>query len=214
MAQAPTLPTQSFVNIKEIRDGVVHLKKGGLRRILIVSGVNFDLKSEAEQTLILNSFQNFLNTLDFSVQFFVHSRKVNIDAYLEAMRGRMNEEESQLLKIQIGEYVEFIRAFVDQNAIISKSFFTVIPYESAAVVESAKGILGLFSKKPKVKEKEKTSQEALEQLEHRVSQVIDGLEQIGLRTVPLGDGELVELFYNLYNPQLTEKRGMEIAKKQ
>lgn len=208
-----SLPTQSFVNIREIRDGVVYLKKGGLRRILIVSGVNFDLKSEAEQTLILNSFQNFLNTLDFSVQLFVHSRKVNVDAYLEAMRERMNKEESQLLKIQIEEYVEFIKTFVDQNAIISKSFFTVIPYESAAVVEGAKGILGLFSKKPKTAEKEKAPQEALEQLEHRVSQVIDGLEQIGLRAVPLGDGELVELFYNLYNPQLVEKRGMEITKK-
>lgn len=208
-----TLPTQSFVNIREIRDGVVSLKKGGLRRILIVSGVNFDLKSEAEQTLILNSFQNFLNTLDFSVQLFVHSRKVNVDAYLEAMRSRMNEEENQLLKIQIEEYVEFIRTFVEENAIISKSFFTVIPYESAAVVEGAKGILGLFGKKPKGEVKEQAPREALEQLEHRVNQVIDGLEQIGLRAAPLGDGELVELFYNLYNPQLVEKRGMEIAKK-
>ncbi|MFH1192930.1 MAG: hypothetical protein V1656_01270, partial [Candidatus Jorgensenbacteria bacterium] len=191
MPEQPTLPTQSFVNVKEIRDGVVYLKKSGIRRILIVSGVNFDLKSEGEQTLILNSFQNFLNTLDFSVQLFVHSRKVNVDAYLEAMRNRMNEEESQLLKIQIGEYVEFIKTFVDQNAIINKSFFAVIPYESAAVVESAKGILGLFSKKPKGEAKEQSSQEALEQLEHRVSQVIDGLEQIGLRAAPLGDGELV-----------------------
>jgi len=208
-----TLPTQTFVNIREIRDGVVYLKKGGLRRILIVSGVNFDLKLEAEQTLILNSFQNFLNTLDFSVQLFVHSRKVNVDAYLEAMRERMNEEENQLLKIQIEEYMEFIKTFVDQNAIISKSFFTVIPYESAAVVEGAKGILGLFSKKPKREVKEQAPQEALEQLDHRVNQVIDGLEQIGLRTVPLGDRELVELFYNLYNPQLVEKKGMEIAKK-
>jgi len=201
------------VNIKEIRDGVVSLKKGGLRRILIVSGVNFDLKLEAEQTLILNSFQNFLNTLDFSVQLFVHSRKVNVDAYLEAMRERMNEEENQLLKIQIEEYMEFIKTFVDQNAIISKSFFTVIPYESAAVVEGTKGILGLFSKKPKREVKEQAPQEALKQLDHRVNQVIDGLEQIGLRTVPLGDRELVELFYNLYNPQLVEKKGMEIAKK-
>ena len=208
-----TLPTQTFVNIKEIRDGVVSLKKGGLRRILIVSGVNFDLKLEAEQTLILNSFQNFLNTLDFSVQLFVHSRKVNVDAYLEAMRERMNEEENQLLKIQIEEYMEFIKTFVDQNAIISKSFFTVIPYESAAVVEGAKGILGLFSKKPKREVKEQAPQEALKQLDHRVNQVIDGLEQIGLRTVPLGDRELVELFYNLYNPQFVEKKGMEIAKK-
>jgi type IV secretory pathway VirB4 component len=212
MAEQPTLPTQSFVDIKEIRDGVVYLKKGGLRRVLIVSGVNFDLKSEAEQGLILGSFQNFLNTLDFSVQFFIHSRKVNVDAYLESMRARATEEQNQLLKVQIEEYVEFIRSFVEENAIIAKTFFVVVPYETAAVVESAKGILGLFGKKPAAGAKEKSVQETLEQLEHRVNQVIDGLEQIGLRAAPLGNDELVELFYNLYNPQLVEKRGVEITR--
>lgn len=80
-----TTPTQKFVEIKEIRDGVVYLKNGKLRKILIVSGINFDLKSETEQTLILNSFQNFLNSLDFSVQFFIHSRRVNIENYLDLM---------------------------------------------------------------------------------------------------------------------------------
>lgn len=214
MPDKATLPTQTFVNIKEIRDGVVYLKKGGLRRILIVNGVNFDLKSEGEQTLILGSFQNFLNTLDFSVQCFIHSRKINIDAYLEAMEGRIAEEDNQLLKIQIGEYVEFIRSFVTENAIISKTFFVAIPYESAAVMEGAKGIMGLFSKKPKTKEGEAPLQETLGQLEHRVNQVIDGLGQIGLRAVSLNDEELIELFYNLYNPQLVEKRGVEITKKQ
>lgn len=211
----PTLPTQQFVQIREIRNGVVYLKHGGLRRILIVSGVNFDLKSEAEQTLILNTFQSFLNTLDFSVQFFVHSRKVNVDAYLERMRARMEEEPSQLLKIQIEEYIAFIRTFVEENAIISKTFFVVVPYEAPAIAEKGKGILGLFKKSTPASEeaeKEKSMEERLEQLGHRVNLVADGLEQIGLRAAPLEDAELVELFYNLYNPELVEKRDIAIAK--
>ncbi|KKU91577.1 MAG: hypothetical protein UY23_C0001G0183 [Candidatus Jorgensenbacteria bacterium GW2011_GWA1_48_11] len=208
-----TLPAQQFVEIQEIRDGVLYLKRGGLRRILIVSGVNFDLKSESEQNLILNSFQNFLNTLDFGVQFFVHSRKVNIDAYLEKMRGRSQAEQNELLKIQIDEYVSFIKSFVEQNAIIAKSFFLVIPYEPIALSGEVSGIFSLFKKTPKKAEQEKTtSDNNLEQLSHRVDQVISGLEQIGLRATTLNDEELIELFYNLYNPQLIEKKGLEIAK--
>jgi type IV secretory pathway VirB4 component len=209
----PTLPTQKLVEIKEIKNGVVFLKTGGLRQILIVSGINFDLKSEAEQILILNTFQNFLNTLDFSTQFFIHSRKVNIKPYLEKMRERQEKEKNELLKIQIEEYSNFIRDFVEQNAIISKTFFVVVPYESSGIVSQTKGFLGLFGGKPKTDEKkENRLEESLEQLSHRVNQVIDGLEQIGLRTAILNDEELIELFYNLYNPQLIEKKGMEVAK--
>lgn len=209
----PSLPTQKFVDIKEIKDGVVYLKSGGLRRILIVSGVNFDLKSEAEQMLILNTFQNFLNTLDFPVQFFIHSRKVNINAYLEKMRIRQEEEQNELLKIQIEEYINFIRDFVEQNAIITKTFFVVVPYEHIAIIGRAKGFLGLFgTTKEETEKKTNSIAESLEQLSHRVNQVTDGLEQIGLRTAVLEDEELIELFYNLYNPQLVEKKGMEISK--
>lgn len=211
MAQA-TIPAQKFVEIKEIKDGVLYLGGGGLRQILIVSGVNFDLKSEPEQGLILSSFQNFLNTLDFGVQFFIHSRKVNVDAYLEKMTTRGQEETNELLKIQINEYVSFIRSFVEENAIITKSFFVVVPYEPISLGGGASGLLGLFGKRSTPKEKETTTQENLEQLGHRVDQVMSGLEQIGLRAVPLNDEELVELFYNLYNPQLVEKKGLAIAK--
>lgn len=207
-----TLPAQQFVEIKEIKDNVVYLKHGGLRQILIVSGVNFDLKSEAEQNLILNSFQNFLNTLDFGVQFFIHSRKVNVDAYLEKMRVRSQEEKSELLKIQIDEYVKFIDSFVEQNSIISKNFFVVVPYEPTTLSGEVSGIFSLFRKTPKKTEQEKTAGENLEQLGHRVDQVTSGLEQIGLRATALNDEELIELFYNLYNPQLVEKKGLEIAK--
>lgn len=212
----PTIASQKFVEIKDVRDGVVYLKTGGMRKILIVSGVNFDLKSENEQNLILNQFQNFLNTLDFPVQFFIHSRKININDYLEKMGKRRDEEENELLKVQIEEYIEFIRSFVEQNAIISKTFFIVVPYETASTPPVAEGIFGLLQGKKKDEKaaKERSLQENLEQLGHRVDQVMAGIEQIGLRAAPLNDEEIKELFYNLYNPQLTDKRDLEIAKKQ
>ena len=206
----PTLPTQQFVAVKEIRDGVVHLKGGGLRRVLMVSGVNFDLKSENEQELILNVFQNFLNSLDFPVQFFIHSRKVNIENYLERLRERQELEENELLKIQIAEYIEFVKSFVHENAIISKAFFAVVPYEAPGAEKATRGLFTVF--KATTPTKEENTEEQLKQLNQRVTQVINGLSANGLRAVPLEDGELVELFYNLYNPQLVERRGVAIAK--
>ncbi len=212
-------PSQQFVALKEIKGGILYLKSGGLRKILMVSGINFDLKSEPEQNLILASFQNFLNTLDFSVQFFVHSRKANINLYLEKMEERKQDEQNELLKIQIEEYIKFVGAFVEQNAIITKNFFVVVPYEPITLVKNAKGILGIFNLKQKpnaakIAEEETRAKGNLEQLDHRVQEAKSGLEEIGLRAVPLNDEELVELFYNLYNPQLVEKKGLEIAKKQ
>jgi len=209
-----TLPTQQFVEIEEIKNGVVRLKNGGLRKILIVSGINFDLKSEEEQGLILRGFQNFLNVLDFQIQFLIHSRKVNINAYLDKIKERKSQETNDLLKIQIDEYVEFVRSFVEKNPIITKSFFAIVPYSPAASVSTAKkGILGLFGKttaqKTKPKEDESLEKD-LQQLGYRVREVTDGLEQIGLVVVPLKDDELIELFYNLYNPGIIEKRGGEI----
>ncbi|MDO8557133.1 MAG: hypothetical protein Q7R98_01580 [Candidatus Jorgensenbacteria bacterium] len=211
----PSLPTQKFVEIKEVKNSIVYLKKGGLRKILIVSGINFDLKSEEEQEMILGTFQNFLNGLDFPIQFFIHSRKVNIESYLERMLARKNEETNELLKIQIAEYVEFIKSFVEQNAIIDKAFFVIVPYEPLILVSEARGFLsGVLGQKPNQKQKENTEKENAEQLEQRVSQVTSGLGQIGLRTAELADDEMVELFYNLYNPQLTEKKNLEATRKQ
>ncbi len=211
-----SLPTQQFVDIKEVRNGVLYLKQGGMRKILIVSGVNFDLKSEAEQTAILNSFQNFINTIDFPVQFFVHSRKVNIEAYLDKMRERGEKEDNELLKIQIGEYIEFIRSFVEQNAIINKTFFVIVPYESTTAAAPSAGVLSGILSRPAAADVQKQQSEhaALDQLELRVNEIADGIGQIGLRVTPLSDEEIIELFYNLYNPQLIEKKGLEITKKQ
>ena len=209
-----TLPTQKFVDIKEIKNGVVYLKRGGLRKVLIVSGINFDLKSEEEQNLILSSFRNFLNTLDFSIQFFIHSRKVNIEHYLEKMSERKQKETNELLKIQIEEYSAFIRSFVEENPIISKTFLVVVPYTPVAITKQAKGLLSMFKASSKKEQGVggEEDQKRVEQLNHRVDQVVGGLEQVGLRVTPLNNEELIELYYNLYNPQLTEKKGLKIAK--
>ena len=179
----------------------------------MVSSINFALKSEEEQNAILGSFQNFLNTLDFSVQFFIHSRKVNIEKYLEKVSKRKDDEKNELLKIQVSEYIEFIKTFVEQNDIITKSFFVVIPYELSQIANQARGFLGFFGGKKKTTDEENaTIQEKIQQIDHRVDQVVSSLEQIGLRATPLEDEELVELFYNLYNPELTEKKNLQIAK--
>lgn len=213
-----TLATQQFVEIQEIKDGVIHLKSGGLRRLLMVAGVNFDLKSVEEQSAILRAFQNFLNALDFSVQFFVHSRKVNIAPYLEKMAARRTEEQNELLRIQIDDYIEFVRSFVEQNPIITKTFFVVVGYDTApAAAQAAGGLLGFFKKGgggQAQTSREIELQKSLLQLNQRVDEVVAGLENIGLQTNQLDDEAATELFYNLYNPQLIEKQGMEILQKQ
>ena len=117
-----SVATQQFVDIEEIKDGAVILKGGGLRRVLMVSGINFELKSEEEQNIIISTYQNFLNGLDFSVQIVIHSRKLNIESYLKKMEGRKELEANELLKNQISEYIEFIKSFVEMNAVMAKTF--------------------------------------------------------------------------------------------
>ncbi|OGG40230.1 hypothetical protein A3A21_02545 [Candidatus Jorgensenbacteria bacterium RIFCSPLOWO2_01_FULL_45_25b] len=205
--------TQQFVDVKDVKDGVIRLKRGGFRRVLAVSGINFDLKSEEEREIILRSYQAFLNTLDFSVQFFIHSRKVNVSSYLRQIEERRAEEENELLKIQIEDYMNFIRSFVEENPIVTKSFFVVVPYDAAAFASPTKGFMNIFRPSPtKAKTDERIEdQKALLQLEARVDEVSSGLQGIGLHAHPLDDDEIAELFYNLYNPELIEKEGFAIA---
>jgi hypothetical protein len=160
--------------------------------------------------MILGSFQSFLNRLDFPIEFFIHSRKINIKSYLDKMKQREEDEKNELLKIQIGEYINFIRSFVEENPIITKSFFVVVPYNPIATVEEAKKGLSkimtsLTGRNKKESEKNESMSKKLQQLNYRVEEVVAGLEQIGLRTNKMSDEELTELFYNLYNPQLIER---------
>lgn len=208
--------TQQFVDIREVKKGVVHLKRGGIRRILAVSGVNFDLKSPKEQDQILHAFQGFLNTLDFSIQIFIHSRKVNVASYLQKMEERRLLETNELLKIQIADYIEFVRSFVADNPIITKTFFVVVPYDVPTLSGvSPRGFLGMFRKSSpaSVETDQRVEHEKkIFQLEQRVDEVMSGLAGMGIEAHPLEDEEITELFYNLYNPGLVEKKNLKIAK--
>jgi conjugal transfer ATP-binding protein TraC len=209
--------TQDFVDIKNVNDGVVVLKNGSLRKIVMVDGINFDLKSDEEQNVILYAYQSLLNSLDFSLQISIHSRKLNIDGYLEKLRGRLTNETNELLKIQLEEYVEFVESFVKTNAIMAKNFFVIIPYDPAIIPgterELSPKLLGK-SRAPVSSDtpKGEVSEAHINQLNQRVDEVISGLREIGLRAVSLEDPELLEVYFDYYNPSVIEKRGEYIGR--
>src|SRR6185369_13116924 len=120
--------TQEFVPVKEIRNGIIVLKDGGYRGILICSSVNFGLKSADEQRAITLGFQNFLNTLDFSIQIVVNSRKMDLRPYLALLEEKAPEQKSELMRIQLREYIEFVHSFSEQANIMTKSFYIIVPY--------------------------------------------------------------------------------------
>jgi len=201
--------TQDFVPVQEVRDGVVILKNGGMRSIVLASSLNFALKSQDEQGSILMQFQNFLNSLDFSVQIFIQSKKLDIRPYLALLEDRYKDQVTELMKIQVREYIEFIRTFVESTSIMSKSFFVVIPYDPP-MINSKNNILGsMMPSKGKSDSAKQTAdaqfQEYRSQLEQRVAVVEQGLVRCGVRTAELGTEEVVELFYKLFNPGETEK---------
>jgi len=195
-----TAATQDFVAIRDIKDGVVILKSGQLCSVLLASSVNFALKSSDEQQAILSQFQAFINTLDFSLQFYVQSRRLNIDPYIELLQSRMPLQDNDLMRIQLREYIEFINTFTTEVEIMSKNFFVVIPY-SPTPVNISKGIASMFSLgKKKGTPTDMRFEEQRTQLEQRREVVEQGLARVGVRTIPLKTDDLVELFYHIYNP--------------
>ena len=194
--------TQQFVPIENIRDGIVVLQNGQLCMLLLASSINFAFKSLEEQEAILSQFQAFLNTLDFSIQIYVQSRRLDIRPYLNLLKERESVQDNDLMRIQLREYIDFIATFTAEVDIMAKSFFVVVPY-SPGVADVKRGIMGLFSSN-KSKKTEITDDKFAEdriQLEQRVAVVEQGLGRLGVRTIPLGTDELVELYYHIFNPE-------------
>lgn len=201
-----TKTTQEFVPIKEMRDGIVILKDGSMRSIVLASSLNFALKSADEQNAIISQFQNFLNSLDFSVQIFVQSKRLDIRPYIALLEGRYKEQVTELMKIQTREYIDFIRTFVENSSIMTKSFFIVIPYDPPAISANKNPITSLIKKDSKGKTVENNNfDEYRSQLEQRVGVVEQGLVRCGIRVAELGTEEVVELYYKIFNPGETEK---------
>jgi hypothetical protein len=195
--------SQHFVEIANIKNGVAILKSGQMCSILLASSVNFALKSSTEQQAMLSQFQAFLNTLDFSLQVYVQSRRLDIRPYLEILKAREEIQYNDLMRIQLREYMEFIRTFTNEVDIMSKYFFVVVPYTPSAI--DVKGIASFLPGRKHKEEKlnDEKFEEDRSQLEQRVSVVEQGLARIGVRTIQLDTDYLTELYYHIYNPEDT-----------
>lgn len=205
---------QEKIDIENIKDGVVILKDGSLRAVLMTSSVNFALKSIEEQDALTFHFQGFLNSLDFPIQILVVSRKFDITSYLEVLEQKKKEQTSELLRIQTAEYIDFIKGLTDLANIITESFYVVVPL--APIEKKDSGVLGtikaLIGTKKTTSEEKKSFEELKTQLWQRIGYVSSGLESIGVRSSILNTNELIELFYRLYNPEAKEKPSLSIVK--
>lgn len=202
--------TQAFVPIKEVRDGIVILKDGSLRALVMASSINLALKSQDEQIAIIGQFQNFLNSLEFTVQFFVESRDLDIRPYIALLEDRYAATLDELMKIQIREYITFIKDFTERANIMTKNFFIVVPYDPALIARGG-GVAGAVStllpgnsSQTAILTDEQFEQYRT-QIEQRLAVIEQGLVRTGVRVVNLGTEELIELFYKLFNPGELEK---------
>ncbi len=211
---APAASTQLYLDIAEIKDDIVILKNGGIRAVLQTSSVNFNLKSEDEQNAIIYSYQNFLNSIDFPIQIVVRSRKLDIDQYVEKVKKIGEGHENPLLKNQTLEYCEYIQKLIEYADIMEKSFYVVVPYDPYR----AQG-LNMFSKFMQkisaadsidnIKRRHKEFDELNRNLTQRVNLVKSGLESCNLRVSQLTTMQLIELFYQIYNPETSHNEKIE-----
>lgn len=200
--------SQDFVPIKEVRNGIIVLKDGSLRAVLVASSLNLSLKSADEQIAIISEFQNFLNGLDFPTQICIQSRRLDIRPYLLTLEDRMKKQVEPLLKIQTREYMDFIKSFTDEVNIMTKTFFIVVPY-SPTIMKSGDKIMSSFLGGEAPKKQVEDTKKALDlasfeekrtQLDQRVGVIMGGLGRIGIRTSELKTDQVVELFYKTFNP--------------
>jgi len=194
------LSTQDFLEFDQIREGIIILKNKGLRAILMVSSLNFALKSTDEQNAILYQFQNFLNSLDFSCQILVQSRRLNIVGYLDKLEEIEKKEENELLKLQIAEYRKFIENIIKGGTIMQKTFYVIVPF---SIMEAQALEAGKMPRIPTLTEE--IFQRSKTQLLQRVEFTVLGLRTCGLQAIPLSNLELAELFWSLHHPAEAER---------
>ena len=210
--QKAKVATQQYIDIAEIHDDTVILKGNTLAAVLLVSSINFALKSEEEQNAIVQGYISFINSLSFPIQIVIQSRRLNIDNYLEQLKIKEREQTNELLKIQIKEYGAYVRELVELGAIMSKRFYVVIPYNPLEGTKQ-QGLFGRVFNSFKVVQlvslkKEKFLKYKTE-LERRVNAVQSGLSSMTINSQQLDTQSLIELYYNSYNPEVAERQKME-----
>jgi type IV secretory pathway VirB4 component len=196
--------TQANLPIAEIKDGVVVLKDGTLRSVILVSSINFALKSEDEQNAIISSYVGFLNSIDFPLQIVVQSRRLQIKPYIEDLIQAEQDQENELLKVQIADYRAFVQELVEIGQIMTKRFYVVVPFDAQS--DQQKSFFTRFKEvlRPAltVRLKEELFEKRKYDLDLRVRHVMSGLESIGLQVAQLDTQSLIELYYTTYNPDI------------
>ncbi len=206
--------TQEFVAIDEIREGIVILKNGGLRAILMTGSRNLELESTDAQNAIISHYADFVNSFDWPLQIIIHSRKLDINSYLKLLEEKLKMQENELLKIQTAEYIDFVRSFVSLSNVMIKRFYVSVPFDpieskTEGPIEKLASLVGKTPKKSTLSEE--TFKEHGSQLLQRVEHTILALAHVGIKASQLNTDELIELFYNLYNPEELEKHDITIA---
>jgi type IV secretory pathway VirB4 component len=207
--------TQEFLDIAEIKDDTVIMRDGTLRAVILVSSINFSLKSEDEQNAIISSYVRFLNNLDFIFQIVIQSRELNIGAYIEYLEGKEKEQTNKLLKMQTGEYIEYIKELTSIGKIMNKRFYVVVPYNPLS--DKRKGFFSslreALSPVKSLKLQEKKFQKFQLMLDRRLASVTTGLDSMGVSTVRLDTQSLIELYYKTYNPDTAKNQELADVRK-
>lgn len=210
--------TQNNLQIAEIRDGVVIMNDGSFRSVIMVKSINFDLMSPQEREAVEYSYQGFLNSLYFPVQIFVRSQKVDIGPYIERLDKIRSEHDNMLLALLMDDYLNYIDQLASQTNIMDKNFYVVIPYfpvvETTKALTSSKNLFeGVFklvgSSKTHVVINEKHLEEAKAELRNRIQAVLSGLLECGVQGLPLDTQELIELYYDTYNPDTATRQQLK-----
>lgn len=206
-----TNSTQNTLHISEIRDGLVIMNDGSFRAVIMCKAINFDLMSPQEREAVEFAYQGFLNSLYFPIQIFIRSQRVDIGPYLDKLDKIRSEQESMLIALLMEDYIAFLAEIAAQTNIMDKKFYVVIGYPdaNADIRRTLKTSTGFFtgvrdlfggSKSPQIVVDEQTLEKAKTELKNRVQAAMQGLLQSGVQSVPLDTQELIELYYEAYNP--------------
>jgi len=210
--------TQNMLQIAEIRDGIVIMNDGSFRSVVMVKSINFDLMSTAEKEAVEYNYQNFLNSLYFPMQIFIRSQKVDIAPYLEKLDKIRSEHDNMLLALLMDDYIDYMSALAEQTNIMDKKFYIVIPFFPHVDVQKAisqsknfvTGLAALFSTKEQhVVINEADLEKAKNELRNRVQAVLNGLQQCNIQGLPLDTQELIELYYDTYNPDTATRQELK-----
>ena len=199
-----TASTQKFLDIAEVKEDCVVMKDGTLRAVILVSSINFALKSEDEQNAIISAYIGFLNFLEFPLQIVIQSRKLDIDGYLERLKKVEKEQTNELLRMQTKEYRQYVSQLIEIGDIMTKRFYVVVPYNPLSDKQRSwfQRFLGLFTAAGEVKLSQANFTKRRHDLFSRVDHISSGLASMGLKSVILDTQSLIELYYNTYNPDV------------